>query len=53
LSESPYIVTWATKPADTVSFVLDDATAAHGYEVRVRDAGLELVPPYGFMLIVR
>lgn len=52
-SESPYIVTWATKPADTVSFVLDDATAAHGYEVRVRDAGLELVPPYGFMLIVR
>ena len=52
-SESPYIVTWATKPSDTVSFVLDDATAAHGYEVRVRDAGLELVPPYGFMLIVR
>ena len=52
-SESPYIVTWATKPADTVSFVLDDATAAHGFKVRVRDSGLELVPPYGFMLIVR
>lgn len=52
-SESPYIVTWATKPSDSVSFVLDDATAAHGFKVRVRDAGLELVPPYGLMLIVR
>ena len=44
----------STNGADPLApFVLDDATAVHGYEVRVRDAGLELVPPYGFMLIVR
>ena len=52
-SASPYIVTWSAKPADTVSFVLDDATQSHGYEVMVKDGGLRLIAPPGFSVILR
>ena len=41
-SESPYIVKWASKPADTVQFVLDDGTANSGFKVEVCDEGLRL-----------
>ena len=52
-SASPYVVTWTTKPADTVTFVLDDDTTRHGYECEVCDAGLKLIPPPGFSIILR
>ena len=52
-SASPYIVTWTTKPADTVTFVLDDDTTQHGYECEVCDTGLKLIPPPGFSIILR
>ena len=52
-SASPYIVTWTTKPADTVSFALDESTAGHGYKCEVCDAGLKLIPPPGFSIILR
>ena len=52
-SASPYVVTWTTKPADTVTFVLDDDTAQHGYECEVCDTGLKLIPPPGFSIILR
>ena len=51
-SASPYVVTWTTKPADTVTFVLDDDTTRHGYECEVCDAGLKLIPPPGFSIIL-
>jgi len=52
-SASPYIVTWSAKPADTVTFTLDDATQSHGYEVMVKDSGLRLIAPPGFSVILR
>lgn len=52
-SASPYVVTWTTKPADTVTFVLDGDTAQHGYEVMVKDGGLRLIAPPGFSVILR
>ena len=52
-SASPYVVTWTTKPADTVTFVLDDDTTQHGYECEVCDTGLKLIPPPGFSIILR
>lgn len=52
-SASPYIVTWATKPVDTVTFVLDEATVGHGFKCEVCDTGLKLFPPQGFTLILR
>ena len=52
-SASPYVVTWTTKPADTVTFVLDNDTTQHGYEVMVEDGGLRLMAPPGFSVIFR
>ncbi len=52
-SESPYVVTWATKPADTTTFVLDAATQELGFKCKVEDTGLKLSRPKGMMLIVR
>ena len=52
-SASPYVVTWTTKPADTVTFIFDGDTARHGYECEVCDAGLKLIPPPGFSIILR
>ena len=52
-SESPYVVTWATKPADTVTFVLDDDSTRRGYGCKVFDAGLKVVPPQPFIFMMR
>ncbi len=51
--DSPYIVTWSTPPADSVKFKLDAETRQRGYSVKVRSNGLALLPPRGFMLLVR
>ena len=51
-SESPYIVTWATKPADTTTFVLDEATRQH-FKCEVTDAGLLLKKTNGLVIIVK
>ena len=52
-SESPYIVTWATKPADTTTFVLDAATQELGFKCKVTDAGLRLMKNSGLVIIVQ
>ena len=52
-SESPYIVTWATKPADTTAFVLDAATQELGFKCKVTDAGLRLMKNKGLVIIVQ
>jgi hypothetical protein len=52
-SESPYVMTWSAKPADTVVFVLDDATRARGFSTEVCDQGLRLLAPPGLMIIVK
>ena len=52
-AESPYIVRWTTRPADTVSFVLDDDTKNHGFKVEVCDEGLKLCASCGTVVIVR
>ena len=52
-SESPYIVTWATKPADTTTFVLDAATQELGFKCKVTDAGLRLMKNKGLVIIVQ
>ena len=52
-SESPYIVTWATKPADTTTFVLDAATQELGFKCKVTDAGLRLMKTNGLVIIVK
>ena len=52
-SESPYVVTWATKPADTTTFVLDAATQELGFKCKVTDAGLRLKKTNGLVIIVR
>ena len=51
-SESPYIVTWSTKPADTTMFVLDEATRPH-FKCKVTDAGLLLKKTNGLVIIVQ
>ena len=51
-SESPYVVTWSTKPADTTTFVLDEATRQH-FKCEVTDAGLRLVKTSGLVIIVQ
>ena len=51
-SESPYIVTWATKPADTTTFVLDEVTSQH-FKCEVTDAGLLLMKTNGLVIIVQ
>ena len=52
-SESPYAITWSTKPDDSVTFVLDDATLALGFKAEVCEAGLKLCPPLGTMIFIR
>ena len=52
-SESPYIVTWATKPADTTTLVLDEATQELGFKCKVTDAGLRLMKTNGLVIIVQ
>ncbi len=52
-SESPYIVTWKTRPDDTVSFTLDEAAAKKGFTTEVCDEGLKLVAPQGFSIFLR
>ena len=52
-SESPYVVTWATKPADTTTFVLDAATQELGFKCKVTDAGLRLMKNKGLVIIVQ
>ena len=52
-SASPYIVTWSAKPADTVSFVLDDATRSHGYEVQIEGGGLKLFARPRFLVLFK
>ena len=51
-SESPYIVTWATKPADTTTFVLDEVTSQY-FKCEVTDAGLLLKKTNGLVIIVK
>ena len=51
-SESPYVVTWATKPAATTTFVLDETTRQR-YKCEVTDAGLRLKKINGLVIIVR
>ena len=51
-SESPYIVTWSTKPADTTTFVLDETTRQH-FKCEVTDAGLRLKKINGLVIIVK
>lgn len=51
-SESPYIVTWSTKPAGTTTFVLDVATRQH-FKCEVTDAGLRLKKINGLVIIVQ
>ena len=52
-SESPYVVTWATKPADTTTFVLDAATQELGFKCKVADAGLRIMKNSGIVIIVK
>jgi hypothetical protein len=51
-SESPYVVTWATKPADTTEFVLDEATSQH-FKCKVTDAGLRLKKTNDLVIFVK
>ena len=41
------------EPGEGVSLVLDPETRRLGYSVKMRDNGLALLPPRGFMLLVR
>ena len=41
------------EPEKGVSFVLDPETRRLGYSVKMRHNGLALLPPRGFMLLVR
>lgn len=51
-SESPYVVKWSTKPADTTTFVLDETTRQH-FKCEVTDAGLRLKKTNGLVIIVQ
>lgn len=51
-SESPYVVTWSTKPAATTTFVLDETTGKH-FKCKVTDAGLKLSRLKGVVIIVK
>ena len=51
-SESPYIVTWSSQPAN-VDFVLDAQTRANGYRIYSEAEGLKLKRFTGFMILVK
>ena len=51
-SESPYVVTWPSRPAN-VDFVLDAATAKEGFLIVPDEKGLRLEHRMGIMILVR
>ena len=51
-SESPYIVTWSSQPAN-VDFVLDAQSRANGYRIYSEAEGLRLKRFTGFMILVK
>ena len=51
-SESPYVVTWSSQPAN-VNFVLDAQSWANGYRIYSETEGLRLKRFTGMMLIVK
>ena len=51
-SESPYVVTWPSQPAN-VDFVLDAATAKEGFLIVPDEKGLRLEHRMGIMILVR
>ena len=51
-SESPYVVTWPSQPAN-VDFVLDAQSRANGYRIYSEAEGLRLKRFTGFMILVR
>ena len=51
-SESPYIVTWSSQPAN-VDFVLDAQSRANGYRIYSEAEGLKLKRFTGFMILVK
>ena len=51
-SESPYVVTWPSQPAN-VDFVLDAQSHADGYRISPDEKGLLLKRYMGMMILVR
>jgi hypothetical protein len=51
-SANPYIVTWASQPAN-VNFVLDEQSTANGYRISPEAEGLRLKRTTGFMVIIK
>ena len=51
-SESPYVVTWPSQPAN-VNFVLDAQSRANGYRIYSEAEGLRLKRFTGFMILVK
>ena len=51
-SESPYVVTWLSQPAN-VNFVLDAQSRANGYRIYSEPEGLRLKRFTGFMILVK
>ena len=51
-SESPYVVTWLSQPAN-VEFVLDAQSHANGYRIVPEAGGLRLNRTTGLMILVR
>lgn len=51
-SESPYVVTWLSQPAN-VEFVLDAQSKANGYRISPEAGGLRLNRTMAFMILVK
>ena len=51
-SESPYVVTWLSQPAN-VDFVIDAQSRANGYRIYSEAEGLRLKRFTGFMILVK
>jgi hypothetical protein len=51
-SESPYVVTWLSQPAN-VEFVLDARSKADGYRISPEAGGLRLNRTMAFMILVK
>jgi len=51
-SESPYVVTWPSQPAN-VNFVLDAQSSANGYKICPEAEGLRLERFMGIVILVR
>ncbi|MBP5319419.1 MAG: PKD domain-containing protein [Kiritimatiellae bacterium] len=52
-SDNPYLITWTTAPADTVTFLPDEDTAKRGFKVRRDDTGVLLYYVGGTTIILR